>query len=749
MRLSTAAFSAFLTFVLLAASAASAQTLPLRLDDTVLTKSTGVFVVDTHAPDTAMIRGAATATSFTQIATNAELGAAGGLASDQVFGVALVPNPSSAETDILVAASSAYALSIDGAASANLYCINGVSGTISLFATLDNPAGGGIGDIAYNAAAGVLYATNVNDGVLVSFAVEHDGSGSCPVGTLLGFVDPFAPAFTHPGQVAPVTFVSQERLMAVGYNPEDGRVYWGRWVVDQANPAKGKWNRVYSSPTDPSGIAVRGVFPAPPWQLEVSLPHGPSGPFSSPPVDLAFRNGRMLIGSRSYNGNSGVRPGASGVVEYQGYTGAWMPALTSPPPAPTGNDYTVGDQGVWCSGGVDYNSGLVTADNRSGLLALSASDQLVSGYGSGISLMDTTTAADPTNSFHVDQGGEIGGLQSCGSCPRRCFDTDGDGVCAYEDNCLDVINPDQADADADGLGDLCDNCPGVINPGQEDMDQDGDGNFCDSCPMDSENDVDGDGVCFGEDLCPDTVLREILVPVGIGVKRNRWALMNDDMVFTTNLTHCAADGKTDSTKTSGTTGSDGTSGSTGLTGRTATSGSTASTGTSGSTEGSVSVNYPDSSLLRSGFDFPVIVSPDTSGSSRSGSASAGDGTGFDSCLEAPFTLTDTAGCSCEQILEVLTNSGGGGSMSLEMDYQYGCHTSTMLNWMSTYVTPAAGLVGADGGEGVERNTERPVYEEGPSERGASCATIQLEPGAMWPAAVLFPLVLLGSRRFSS
>jgi len=44
-------------------------------------------------------------------------------------------------------------------------------------------------------------------------------------------------------------------------------------------------------------------------------------------------------------------------------------------------------------------------------------------------------------------------------------DRDGDGVPDSEDNCPDMVNPDQLDGDGDGVGDACDDtpCGGVIN----------------------------------------------------------------------------------------------------------------------------------------------------------------------------------------------------------------------------------------------------------------------------------------------
>jgi len=87
-------------------------------------------------------------------------------------------------------------------------------------------------------------------------------------------------------------------------------------------------------------------------------------------------------------------------------------------------------------------------------------------------------------------------------------DADGDGILDDSDNCVDTVNPDQADNDSDGLGDACDtdddndgladgsdNCPFTNNPDQLDIDGDGAGDACDG-------DLDGDGVLNGVDLCP-------------------------------------------------------------------------------------------------------------------------------------------------------------------------------------------------------------------------------------------------------
>ncbi len=92
-------------------------------------------------------------------------------------------------------------------------------------------------------------------------------------------------------------------------------------------------------------------------------------------------------------------------------------------------------------------------------------------------------------------------------CADLGGDTDGDGVCDFEDNCPKYANPQQQDWDEDGVGDVCeistdgddvpydeDNCPDLPNPEQADRDGDGIGDVCD--------DSDGDGVSDARDICP-------------------------------------------------------------------------------------------------------------------------------------------------------------------------------------------------------------------------------------------------------
>jgi hypothetical protein len=65
------------------------------------------------------------------------------------------------------------------------------------------------------------------------------------------------------------------------------------------------------------------------------------------------------------------------------------------------------------------------------------------------------------------------------------------------------FSPACTDADADGICDDADNCADVANAEQADADADGTGDACDVCPDDPENDADFDGICGVDDNCAD------------------------------------------------------------------------------------------------------------------------------------------------------------------------------------------------------------------------------------------------------
>lgn len=83
----------------------------------------------------------------------------------------------------------------------------------------------------------------------------------------------------------------------------------------------------------------------------------------------------------------------------------------------------------------------------------------------------------------------------------RQDDQDNDGIGDACDNCPNDANEDQADLDGDTVGDVCDNCPNDTNQDQADLDGDTIGDACDNCPSVANADqADRDGDGFG-DVC--------------------------------------------------------------------------------------------------------------------------------------------------------------------------------------------------------------------------------------------------------
>jgi hypothetical protein len=149
--------------------------------------------------------------------------------------------------------------------------------------------------------------------------------------------------------------------------------------------------------------------------------------------------------------------------------------------------------GTW---GIHAIDGSEFADGVSRLYVLNSSGYLYE--------VDPGTGAVITSLGHGPVGGWSGlGGTLATSCDTgfETLDFDEDGVLDGDDNCVEVYNPDQTDSDGDGEGDACeevtdsdgdgidddvDNCPDSPNTDQNDDDEDGLGDVCDP-------DADGDG----------------------------------------------------------------------------------------------------------------------------------------------------------------------------------------------------------------------------------------------------------------
>ncbi|MCK5490556.1 MAG: lamin tail domain-containing protein [Candidatus Pacebacteria bacterium] len=95
-------------------------------------------------------------------------------------------------------------------------------------------------------------------------------------------------------------------------------------------------------------------------------------------------------------------------------------------------------------------------------------------------LLDNNDGDNWCESTSVFGVGDLGTPGAVNDSCIPCTDTDDDGVCDIDDNCVTNPNPNQEDADDDGVGDACDNCVNVENPDQADADLNGVGDVCET-----------------------------------------------------------------------------------------------------------------------------------------------------------------------------------------------------------------------------------------------------------------------------
>jgi len=216
-----------------------------------------------------------------------------------------------------------FGVSLDNAADPNIYVtstslwgpglgrvmkINGTTGAISIFnAALPN-SGQGLGNIAFDRISTRFYVTNHEDGKIYVLS---------SAGLLVGApYDPFGADDVTPG-FCPLG----ERLWGIEVknepNPNDRRLYFGRWTEDVGRP--GNPNEVWSLGLNAAGDIVG------PETLEVTLPILGSCTDTQPVADIAFsEQGRMLLGERGMGSDTGTAPHYSTVYQYELAVGVWV-----------------------------------------------------------------------------------------------------------------------------------------------------------------------------------------------------------------------------------------------------------------------------------------------------------------------------------------------------------------------------------------------------------------------------------------
>ncbi|WP_437963901.1 choice-of-anchor L domain-containing protein [Sorangium sp. So ce260] len=221
-------------------------------------------------------------------------------------------------------------------------------------------------------------------------------------------------------------------------------------------------------------------------------------------VQIVFdqNNAPITVNGPFFSGGSVVVAPAT-ETEYNGSTGLLTTQALAAPGAHVleivicdGGDGAF-DSGVFL-GGLGGCVGACT-----GTVACGDIDDDADGYSSCVDCDDANPSANPGEQEACD-----GVDNDCDSAIDEdnvcCVDADADDVCDPVDNCVGVANPDQAEDDADGLGNACDNCPTTSNASQLDADSDGVGDVCDNCPTTSnasQLDADSDGVGDVCDSC--------------------------------------------------------------------------------------------------------------------------------------------------------------------------------------------------------------------------------------------------------
>jgi uncharacterized repeat protein (TIGR01451 family) len=233
---------------------------------------------------------------------------------------------------------------------AEVYRISADGNTVQKFATL--PGNKGTGWLDIDTLHNLLYVTNLDDGQIYSIPLSGGTNQTGPYVTYTPFTADMLNESTPPTapdwNMAPLG----ERILGVGFNPVESRLYYSVWVTDHIGNATNQ-NIIRSVQISPSGAFVSGTD-----VLEATLPYltyiNLNGlPFSMPVTDIVFSadGSRMLLAEQGFDSSVGSGGDAhnSRLLEYTGSTSSWV--------AEPINKFDIGRFSHDTRGGVSFSPG--------------------------------------------------------------------------------------------------------------------------------------------------------------------------------------------------------------------------------------------------------------------------------------------------------------------------------------------------------------------------------------------------------
>jgi len=270
--------------------------------------------------------------------------------------------------NIYVAASGVFAADVIGTVGGGgpgaIYKLDTGTGLPTLFCTLPNtdpcaPASTcapGLGNLTYVCEYECIYASNLEDGRIYRISMTGAKLEAYDFGDQA--IEPVAADPNDGVGPAPLG----RRVWGVGV--ANGRMYFGVWREDQANPTANS-NEVWSIPLTPTGAFASGTA-----TLEVTVPAFGGSSWSNPVADIAFdADCCMYLAERSMNGPGNSNAHASRLLKYcKDATGRYVWS---------GETFQTGTNcGGTCPGLVDSCAGGVGIDLAPGGLVWATSDAM-------------------------------------------------------------------------------------------------------------------------------------------------------------------------------------------------------------------------------------------------------------------------------------------------------------------------------------------------------------------------------------